>query len=280
MATRPSFALFGIDGLYLSGRTLVAVQNGTVPERVLVMRLDPGCSRVLDWHVAIARAPGLGDPMRMDFNATSNGNDRIFVRGNLMDDSISYAPQFPGEPPGKTGYDNSKGIFVGYTAIVSSHVVNNFRYGFVRQGVGTSGQNPYSYASMWNLADQVSFARTTKVNVPVQQFVDDVTWSRGKHTIQFGGNWRLIHNNRSSDAQNYFSASPHPTFFAPNGTIANSGQDLDPALLADQVNQYPLVSGAFGGSYDAAASEGSPAYLAGSALPTCKINQVLSQRVL
>ena len=191
--------------------------------------------------------------VRLDYNLTSNGNHRLFVRGNLMDDHISYPPEFPGQPPASVSQNNGKGIFVGYTAILSTSLVNNFRYGFIRQAVNDNGQNPYSYVSMWNLADQVSFARTTKLIVPVNQFVDDVTWTRGKHTLQFGGNWRIIQNNRYSDAQNYFSASPHPTFFAPNGTIANSGGGLDPSILAS--SGYPLVSENFGGAYDGAVSE-------------------------
>jgi len=191
--------------------------------------------------------------VRLDYNLTTNGNHRLYLRGNLMNDKVSKAPQFPGQPPSNVSHDNSKGIFAGYTAVLSSHWINNFRYGFVRQGVSTDGRNPYSYVSMWNLADQISFARTTKVNVPVHQFVDDVTWTRGKHTLQFGANWRVIHNNRMSNEQNFFSASPHPTFFAPNGTIANTGQDLDPSILAS--SGYPLVSGAYGGAFDGAVTD-------------------------
>jgi len=190
---------------------------------------------------------------RLDYNLTANGNHRLFVRGNLMNDRISYAPEFPGQPPSTISHNNSKGIFVGYTALLGSHWINNARYGYIRQGTSNDGQNPYSYTNMWTLTDQVSFARQTQVTVPVQQVVDDVTWTHGKHTLQFGGNWRLIHNNRASDAQNYASASPHPTFFAPSGTIAGSGQSLDPDILAS--GGYPLVSENFGGSYDAAVSE-------------------------
>jgi len=190
---------------------------------------------------------------RLDYNITSNGNHRLFVRGNLINDRTSYAPQFPGQPPSKISHDNSKGIFVGYTAILSHTLINNFRYGYVRQGTKDDGQNPYSYASQWTISDPISFARITDVNVPVHQFVDDVTWTHGWHTFQFGGNWRLIHNNRVSNAQNFLSASPHPTFFAPSGTIAGSGQSLDPNTLAS--SGYPLVDANFGGSYDAAVSE-------------------------
>src|SRR4029077_440426 len=58
----PELDLAGIDGLYLHGRTLFAIQNGTAPERILVMTLDAGGNRVERWRVAVARVPGLGDP--------------------------------------------------------------------------------------------------------------------------------------------------------------------------------------------------------------------------
>jgi hypothetical protein len=62
LAHPPELALYGIDGLYLSGHVLIAVQNGTVPERLLLLHLDAAFTRVVKWEVALARAPGLGDP--------------------------------------------------------------------------------------------------------------------------------------------------------------------------------------------------------------------------
>ena len=190
---------------------------------------------------------------RLDYNITSSGTHRLFVRGDLMNDHSSQPAQFPGQPPASNSTNNSKGIFVGYNGSFSPNLLNSLRYGFIRQSVNSYGQNPYSYNGMWNLDDQVSFARTTLVNVPVHQIVDDLTSIKGRHTLQFGGNWRIIHNNRSSNAQNFFYGSPHPTFFAPDGTIAGSYQDLDPAILSD--SGYPLVSGDFGGAYDAAITD-------------------------
>jgi len=190
---------------------------------------------------------------RVDYNLTANGNHRLFVRGNVMKDRFLWAPLFPGQTAPATWTDDSKGIFAGYTAVFSPHVVNNLRYGFIRQSNSTKGENPYSHFGMWNMSDQVSFWRTTMLDVPVNQIVDDVTWTRGKHTWQFGGNWRLVLNNRLSDAQNYFSASPMPSNLGPAGAIAGSGLDLDPGSLAG--SGYPYVSGWFGGSYDGAVTD-------------------------
>jgi sugar lactone lactonase YvrE len=55
-------SLGGIDGMYLAGRTLIAIQNGTVPERLIRMTLDAGLGRVVAWETIEANWPGLGDP--------------------------------------------------------------------------------------------------------------------------------------------------------------------------------------------------------------------------
>lgn len=55
-------ALIGIDGLYVHGRTLVATQNGTAPERVVLFELDPSLTHVVSSKV-IEQSAGSGtDP--------------------------------------------------------------------------------------------------------------------------------------------------------------------------------------------------------------------------
>lgn len=55
-------ALNAIDGMYLVGHVLYAIQNGTDPERVTRFVLDPSLRRVVDWSVVEQATPGLGDP--------------------------------------------------------------------------------------------------------------------------------------------------------------------------------------------------------------------------
>jgi hypothetical protein len=55
-------SLGGIDGLYMEGRTLIAIQNGTAPERLIRMHLDASLNRVLRWETMEANWAGLGDP--------------------------------------------------------------------------------------------------------------------------------------------------------------------------------------------------------------------------
>jgi hypothetical protein len=188
--------------------------------------------------------------VRLDGNLTGNDNQRLFFRGNLQDDIQSSAPQFLGQVPSSIIRTNSKGIAIGYTTVLSPSLINNLRYAYVRQGVATGGKNAYPNVDFWDMTDPVAFTPTTNVTVPVNQFIDDLTKTIGNHTLQFGVNWRIIDNNRLSNAQNTITASPHPTWLLQGG-IANTGQDLDPAI---NPNLKP-VSPNFGASYDAAVTD-------------------------
>jgi hypothetical protein len=55
-------ALSGIDGLYLQGRTLIATQNGTSPERVVRFTLDPPLTHIESESIIERSTPTLGDP--------------------------------------------------------------------------------------------------------------------------------------------------------------------------------------------------------------------------
>jgi hypothetical protein len=56
------FALNGIDGLYAAGTELIAVQNGTTPERVVTFRLNDSLSEVTSEAVIERASRTLGDP--------------------------------------------------------------------------------------------------------------------------------------------------------------------------------------------------------------------------
>jgi hypothetical protein len=56
------FALQGIDGLYRVSDTLIAVQNGTDPERVIQFSIDPSSSRILSEAVIEQATATLRDP--------------------------------------------------------------------------------------------------------------------------------------------------------------------------------------------------------------------------
>jgi len=192
---------------------------------------------------------------RIDYKITANGNHSLFFRGNLQNDNQEAAPEFPGQPSGDFHTSNNKGIAAGYTALIRPNLINNLRWSLVREGVGDSGTNSQPFVHFRTLSDLTDLAAQSEfVNVPVHNFVDDVTWTHGKHTWQFGTNLRLIHNNRAGNFQNVSYAVTDPFSLDTNAGIANTGSDLDPSQAYHfAIPPYPFVDSGFGEDYDFAA---------------------------
>lgn len=89
VAHADTIAMNGIDGMYLVGRVLYAIQNGTDPERVTKFVLDPDLRRVVDWSVVEQATPGLGDPTHgvvvgdQFFFIANSGWDRFADDGHI-----------------------------------------------------------------------------------------------------------------------------------------------------------------------------------------------------
>jgi sugar lactone lactonase YvrE len=62
LSMKDRYALNGIDGLYCHGNSLVAVQNGTSPERVVVFALDSPRSTIVAETIIERATSTLGDP--------------------------------------------------------------------------------------------------------------------------------------------------------------------------------------------------------------------------
>src|SRR5947209_12081438 len=188
--------------------------------------------------------------LKLDYKITANGAHALFVRGNLQNDHHSQPPQFPGLPSNEFLTDNSKGIAGGYTALLSNTLINNFRYAFIRQGLGSSGLNTQPFNRLRGLSDVVGLTSTVLTNVPVHNIIDDVSWTKGRHTLQLGTNWRFIHNHRQSNAQNLSEGYENLYWMNPS-FIAGEGTSLDPGIDPT----YPQVDGSFGTSYSFAAMQ-------------------------
>ena len=207
--------------------------------------------------------------LKLDYNLTQNGNHRLFVRGAIDGDrtanqsdvtSISGdgGSQFPGLPANRTTVNNSKTISVGYTATLSSTLINDFRYGYVRFGQEILGDQTQHFINFRGLDNPTAETPTTHTGVPVQNFVDDLTKIRGNHTLQFGADFREINDIRTSNSTSYFFATTNAFWLAGSG-IANLGGSLDPAQFGpgpascDPTNAvacYPAVWADFSTNYD------------------------------
>lgn len=98
LAHPPDLSLGGIDGLYLAGRTMIAVQNGTAPPRLIRMRLDAGLTRVESWEVLESNGKELGAPThgvvvgREFYFIANSGWDRLADDGSVKPGVSFEAP--------------------------------------------------------------------------------------------------------------------------------------------------------------------------------------------
>jgi hypothetical protein len=146
--------------------------------------------------------------LKFDYNFRDTHH--LFVRGNLQKDTTSQSEQYPGQPPRSTRIDNTKGLAAGDTWTLSSSLINDLRYGYIRQGYSDAGTVTKDYVHFRFIDNINPQTGTTIVNVPVHNIVDNITWTHGNHTVQGGVNWRLVGNNRFTNANSFNSASTNP----------------------------------------------------------------------
>jgi len=189
---------------------------------------------------------------RLDYKLTTNGNHTLFWRGALRNDVHATSPYFLGQSPLKSNVDYSKGFTVGYTATIRQNLLNNFRWGYTRQSIGVLGNNdiqPFIYFRGLNdnstpANSSLAVTRSFNYQTPVHNLVDDLSWIRGRHTLQFGTNLRFIRNPRENFLSSFSSAVTNSSGLDTAG-LANKASPLDPGS-----NGFPAVADGFTNSYD------------------------------
>jgi hypothetical protein len=183
---------------------------------------------------------------RLDYHITSSGSETLFARGEMQNFKEPGPQQFPGEPAASNFVDDSKGVTVGLTSLISPRLINDFHWGFIRQGQQYGGTSVYPGVFLNGIDSLVPFTRPTTAFVPVNQLSDSVSWTRGNHSVQFGTDLFLIRNNHLSYA-NSFSDVQTNVVYLNTGGIANDNSPLDPGA-----NGFPKVDSNFGPNYDSA----------------------------
>lgn len=183
---------------------------------------------------------------KFDFNLTDR--QTLFVRGNYQQDLVTKANSFatdctdtvqcfPDTPALKI-WNHPKGIAFGHTWTASSKVVNRFTYGFTRASFTDGGDSTANLVSFRFIFRPRGFSRTLSRTTPVHNFVEDLSWLKGNHTLQFGGNVRFINNNRDSFGAAFDSALTNPSFYDGSGN-AVTRIDLGGGLYGGNVFLTP-----------------------------------------
>jgi hypothetical protein len=183
--------------------------------------------------------------LRLDYNL--NPKNILFLRGNLQSDNTTGTYEFlqAGQVPASRYYSNDKGIAAGWIWNLSNNATNNFRYGMTRENQITAGAVNGGYVTISGLSALYPTTTSTSNLEPVHDFVDDFTLVRGRHTIQFGINDRLVFNDRYANATLYPNGSITVSLLTDAGVAGDSGQSFDPATY-----HQPAVASSFRTSYN------------------------------
>ncbi|OLE52056.1 MAG: hypothetical protein AUG51_19885 [Acidobacteria bacterium 13_1_20CM_3_53_8] len=189
---------------------------------------------------------------RFDFNLTDR--QTLFLRGNYQWDHVTHSVYggpdcgvdftgdniqcFPDTPP-LLIWNHPQGIAIGHTWTISNNLVNRFTYGFTRAAFTDSGESSVNDVVFRFIFVPQGRRRGLNRTTPVNNFVDDISWIRGNHTFGFGGNVRLIRNNRLSFANSFDEAVINPSFY-----------NLSGAVLIRDVNGNPIFPDVGGNSND------------------------------
>ena len=182
---------------------------------------------------------------RADYNITQNGNQRLSVLAASRDDSSDACggcqPYYPGQPPQGQTVSHNKGLVIGHSAVLRPSLISSFHYGFVRESFGTLGNSDKPWI-VFNFTQGPT--RSRNFQRPMHNFSEDLSWVRGKHTLQFGGYVFLMRNPRFDFTSSFNSGSTNSSFTTTSG-FADKNSPLNPANSG-----YPDVDPSFAVSYD------------------------------
>jgi hypothetical protein len=183
---------------------------------------------------------------RIDFNITAKGSQTLFWRGAMQNLDNPQAPFLPGTAPMQTLIDFSKGMAVGYTALIDSSKVNTFRWGYTRQSTGYVGNSNQPWNTFYTLDNPFMYSHNFQM--PVNNFLDDFSWTKGKHTIQIGANIGIARDPRVSYLHSFSQGKGATFWMAPVGFANTGGQSgLDPATqgypepYSSSAYDYPML---------------------------------------
>src|SRR4051794_951279 len=167
---------------------------------------------------------------KMDFNLDRAGRHTLSLRGTLADNANdSTLSQFPGQGAAAKSLDNSRGLSARYTTVISPRIVNVANFGYTRLGATSTGTD--LVVPTFFFANLSATPRASTRIAPTSNIVDDLTWTKGRHTIQFGGNTRLIANDRTN-----FNNLPNYSFS--RNTLLGLGGDITANVLSLMQQRY------------------------------------------
>jgi hypothetical protein len=168
---------------------------------------------------------------RMDFNIDEARKHTLAIRGTLNSASQDLtAEQYPGQQAARLLLDNSKGLSANYTWLAKPSLINVATFGITRLGLNESGTlgTGLTFDGITSPANYT--VRPSIQIMPTYNIADDLTWTKGSHTITTGINFRFIRNTHTNYENSF------PSFGFQRNTLGGLGGDAD-VLITNYIAQ-------------------------------------------
>ena len=205
--------VMGLMKQYPSGNNPLAASDKGLNFNVLTFNAPS----TLDNHAQVAR---------LDYNIDAAGKHTLMLRGTLNgagQDTSTALAQFPGQAAASRTLDNSRGLAGRYTAVLSSRLVNVVTYGYTRLGTASTGDSTVLPKLVFDTLSPTARASTRVA--PTTNITDDLTWTKDRHTLQFGVNLRYLENDK-------LSYSNLPNYSFSRNTLLGLGGDITADVVA------------------------------------------------
>jgi hypothetical protein len=181
---------------------------------------------------------------RVDYKIS--GGQNLFGRLNVQDDVINGAPQFPGQDPATQNLFSNMAYAVGYDAVISSSLVNSFRFGMTQIDNSTAGQLDSNYVNFRFITPFESQSSTSTRETPTQNLVNDLSWLKGNHTVKVGTNLRFTRIPSTRDGNSWLSATVNPSWVSGIGRTYMPGRAT---CTTPGCSMVPAVASGFAAGY-------------------------------
>ena len=164
---------------------------------------------------------------KFDWTIDSQAKHMLSFRGTLSNQQQTITPaQYPGQAAAQDGFADNRGFSVRYTALLTPSLVNVASVGLTRIGNQISG--PAGTAlSFGPISPITNYSNRAAIRInPVYNVTDNLTWTKGSHTIVGGINFLFFDNALSNYANSY------PSYSFSRGILVGLGQDIYPSVLA------------------------------------------------
>ncbi len=191
---------------------------------------------------------------RVDY--TLNSKNKLFLRGSVAregadDDFNTDIVQFPGDPaPDMRDRFNEYAFSVGWTLTQSSTLVNDLSAGLVRTILSFPAREAPNYPNEFTFGGPLSSpylgSSSQSRNVPVPEFRDSLIWTKGKHTLEFGEDIKIIRQiSALKNDFNFISIGLGGNLLQLDPSVRPADINSDPSAISNWDNSFPFLLGRY-----------------------------------